>query len=107
MNIRMSSYFSKPGHALQVWFARDPDFSAHTLRTQMAPARSVARRLRVYLDDMLAERERHLPKFVTWEGFYMGLWTRLSSPTKQELHAERTRTNNRREQETGKGGGEE
>src|SRR3546814_18730737 len=44
MNIRMSSSFSKPGHALQVWFARDPDLLAPTLRTQMAPARPVARR---------------------------------------------------------------
>src|SRR3546814_20068689 len=62
MNIRMSSYFSKQGHALQVWFARDPDLSAHTLRTQMAPARSVARSLRLSLDDLFAERERHLHK---------------------------------------------
>src|SRR3546814_19940623 len=89
MNIRMSSYFSKPGHALQVWFARDPDLSAHTLRTQMAPARSVARRLRLSLDDLFAERERPLPKFVTWEGFYMVLWTRLSSLTKQEMRRAR------------------
>lgn len=89
MNIRMSSYFAKPGHALQVWFARDPDLSAHTLRTHMAPARSVARRLRLTLDDLFEERERHLPKFVTWEGYYLVLWTRLSSLSKQEMQAAR------------------
>lgn len=87
MNMRMSPYLVKEGHAIQVWFARDPDLSHQLVRDLIAPARRVANKLNLDLDDLFNERERHLPKFVTWEGFYIVLWTRLTVFTKKEMEA--------------------
>jgi len=87
MNIRMSPYLVRDGHAIQVWFARDPDLSGQMVRDLVMPARRVARTLNIDLDDLFAERERHLPKFVTWEGFYIVMWTRLSVFTKKEMES--------------------
>jgi intracellular multiplication protein IcmB len=89
MNIRLSSYLGQPGHAIQVWFARDPDLSSQMLKNMMVPSRNVARNLGLALDDLFDERERHLTKFITWEGFYIVLWTRPAVLTKQELETVR------------------
>jgi len=89
MNIRMSPYLVRDGHALQVWFARDPDLSTQMVRDLVMPARRVARKLDIDLEDVFAERERHLPKFVTWEGFYIVMWTRLTVFTKKEMEGAR------------------
>jgi|HigsolmetaAR202D_1030399.scaffolds.fasta_scaffold01041_18 hypothetical protein len=86
MNTTMSTYFKEEGHAIQVWFARDPDLSAEMVRDLVSPARRVAKSLSLDLEDVFAERERHLPKFVVWEGFYIVLWTRLSLLTKREIN---------------------
>ena len=81
---KMSSYFGKSGHAVQVWFTRDPDLSATVIRSQQAPARGVAAALQLDLKDLFDEREMHLPKFVVYEGFFLAVWTRTSAMTKPE-----------------------
>lgn len=85
MDTKMSPYLVKEGHAIQVWFARDKDLSKNLIKDLMRPARAVAGQLDLNLDDLFSERERHLPNFVTWEGFYIVLWTRLSVLTKKEM----------------------
>jgi len=89
MNMRMSPYLAADGHAIQIWFARDPDLSVQLVKDMMKTPRGVAKRLDLELDDLFQERERNLPNFVTWEGFYIVLWTRLSALTKRELEAAR------------------
>ncbi|WP_209015652.1 ATP-binding protein [Roseibium sp. RKSG952] len=85
MNLKMSSYLVQEGHAIQVWFARDKDLSRKLIKDQTRPQRNVASHLGLDLEDLFSERERHLPNFVTWEGFYIVLWTRLSVLTKKEM----------------------
>lgn len=85
MNLKMSPYLVQEGHAIQVWFARDKDLSPNLVKDQTRPQRAVAGHLDLDLDDLFSERERHLPNFVTWEGFYIVLWTRLSVLTKKEM----------------------
>lgn len=86
MSLRLSSYLGEPGHAIQVWFSRDPNMSADLLKSLNVPALSVARNLQLRgLEDLLKERERHLSRYITWEGFYMALWTRPAVLSKQEL----------------------
>jgi intracellular multiplication protein IcmB len=89
MTEKMSSWMASPGHAVQIWFARDPDLSGDLVKNLMLPARNVAKRLGIDLEDVFSERERHLPRYIVWEGFYIAVWTRLSVLTKQEL--ERTK----------------
>jgi intracellular multiplication protein IcmB len=85
MTLKMSAHFGRPGHAMQVWFARDPDYSPTLIKQLMVTPRTIGRRLNLNLDDLFSERERYLPKWITWEGFYMVLWTRLSILTKKEM----------------------
>lgn len=84
LNIRLSAILSKDGHAIQVWFSRDPDLSEQVVKDLSVSPRGVAKKLGLNLDDVFAEREKNLPKFITWEGFYFVLWTRLSVLTKKE-----------------------
>jgi intracellular multiplication protein IcmB len=84
-NTNLSPYLARPGHAIQVWFARDPDLSQDLMKTMMTPARTVSKRLGIDLEDVFGEREKVLPRFVVHEQFYMVLWTRLSVLSPQEL----------------------
>lgn len=85
LTVQLSPYFGRPGHALQVWFARDPDLSDLVVRNLMRPPRNVAHELSLDFEDLFDAREAHLPNFIVSEGFYFVLWTRLSILTKQEL----------------------
>ena len=81
----MSTYFSRRGRALQVWFCRDPDLSKPMVKEMMTVPRTVARRQQLDLDSIFDENESHLPKFMVYEAFYMVLWTRLTILSKAEL----------------------
>ena len=74
-----------PGHAIQVWFMRDPDISIHMLRNMVRPARETAAAIPLDLDDVFDERERILPQYLVHESFYIVLWTRTSIFSKQEM----------------------
>lgn len=84
MNVQMAPYLAEEGHAIQVWFARDPDLSGEMIREALQAPRGIAQRLPLDLDDVFEERQRTLPKWVVWEGFYIALWTRMSIMTKKE-----------------------
>lgn len=82
---KLSAHLSRPGHAIQVWFSRDPDLAPDLIRNMLVTPRNVAERLELDLEDLFSERERHLPGYIVHEGFYIALWTRLSVLSKQEL----------------------
>ena len=94
MNLKLASYFGEVGHAMQFWFARDPDASSTLVSQLNDPAKKVAKNLRLDLDDLFIERSKHLSKFITWEGCYLALWTRPAILTKTEL--ENIKKENRR-----------
>lgn len=85
MTLKLSSHFGSTGHAMQVWFARDPDASKSLVSSLNRPARIVANNLNLELDDLFAERENHLNKFITAESCFIALWTRPAVLTKTEL----------------------
>lgn len=84
LSTRLASYFGQPGHAMQIWFSRDPDLAEEIIRQQIAPQRRVANAIGLDLEDVFRERERVLPQHVVHEGYYMALWTRLGAMTKVE-----------------------
>ncbi|ACS43356.1 hypothetical protein [Methylorubrum extorquens] len=85
LTVQLSPYFGRPGHALQVWFSRDPDLSGLVVQNLMRPPRNVAAELGLDFEDVFDAKESHLPNYIVAEGFYFVLWTRLSILTKQEL----------------------
>ncbi len=84
----LSAFLGQPGHAMQVWFCRDPDLSSQMLKGLIQTPRNVSERLGLELKDVFDERERHLSRFIVHEAFYIVLWTRLavlSAPEKATL----------------------
>jgi intracellular multiplication protein IcmB len=84
LNRSLGVYLGEEGHAIQVWFARDKDLSPQLIKDHMRGNRDVASRQSLSFEDIFDEAEAHLPKYITWEGFYVVLWTRLSILTKKE-----------------------
>jgi intracellular multiplication protein IcmB len=91
----LAHHLDKSGHAVQVFFSRDPDRAHEDVKRILRPARETARRLNLHLDDLLAEKERWLPHFLAWEATYMVLWTRPLTMSKAELsqHKQETKEN--------------
>ena len=84
--IKMGSRFDRQGHAMQVYFVRDPDHARPNLESLVNPSRNTARDTNLDIDDLFDERVRHLSRYVSYEECYIVLWTRPSILTKNELN---------------------
>jgi intracellular multiplication protein IcmB len=82
--MKLGTRFDRPGHALQVYFMREPDRVGAELHRLMRANMAAARASGLDLDDLLEERERHLAKFMAWEEIFFVLWTRPSALTDPE-----------------------
>jgi intracellular multiplication protein IcmB len=83
--IKIGSRFDRRGHAMQVFFSRDPARIRNELNTIMKPVRMTARSTGMELEDLFDERLRHLERFLSHEESYFVLWSRPSILTKSEL----------------------
>ncbi|MCK5374252.1 MAG: type IV secretion protein IcmB [Alphaproteobacteria bacterium] len=84
-NIKIGARFDRIGHAMQVYFVRDPTRIRQKLEDQIAPSRQSAQSVGMDLEDLFNEKTLHLSKFLTHEEQYFVLWTRPSSLTKSEV----------------------
>lgn len=84
-NVKIGSRFDRPGHVMQVYFARDPGRIRATLEQQIRPSRATAHNIGLELDDVFEEKVNHLERFLTHEECYFVLWTRASCMTKSEM----------------------
>ena len=84
--IALAPYLDRAGHALQVWYVRDPDGAPLTVARALQPAERAASAIRLELDDLFAERKRRLPAYLAAESFYVALWTRPVSLTKSQAN---------------------
>lgn len=82
--IKMGSRFDRTGHAIQVFFTRDPDRIKAHLTQNIRPGRVTAENVDLELGDVFDERVRNLSKFLTYEECFFVLWTRPSVLTKNE-----------------------
>lgn len=82
--LAFAPFLDKAGHVLDVWFARDPSFAREEVIRLLRGSRGTARAVQLDLRDLFDERERHLTKFIAWEGLYLVLWTRKSLLTTEE-----------------------
>lgn len=84
-NIKIGARFDRLGHAMQVYFVRDPARISQKIEDQISPSRKTAENIGMDLDDLFDEKVAHLSKFLTHEEQYFILWTRPISLTKNEL----------------------
>lgn len=84
VTIKLGSRFDRQGHALQVFFSRDPHRIREKLESLVYPSRLAAENIGIEVNDILEERIGHLEKFLTYEESYFVLWTRKSSLTASE-----------------------
>ena len=82
--IKIGSRFDRQGHALQVYFARDPGQIKKVLGELVEPSRVTANSIGIEMEDLFDERVRHLERFLSHEEAYFVLWTRPSVLTKNE-----------------------
>lgn len=83
--IKIGSRFDRQGHALQVYFARDPNRIREQLEARVKPLRVSVENMGVEVQDVLDERVKHLERFMTHEECYFVLWTRPAVLTKNEI----------------------
>ncbi len=84
MTIKVGSRFDRQGHALQIYFARDPGRIRPQLEAFVKPSRTSAENIGLEIDDVLEERINHLERFLSYEESYFVLWTRPSALSKNE-----------------------
>ncbi|MCF8495419.1 MAG: type IV secretion protein IcmB [Alphaproteobacteria bacterium] len=83
--IKIGARFDRQGHAMQVFFTRDPDRVRQQLNNLIRPSRTTARNTRLDIDDLFDQRVAHLEKFIRYEDAYFVLWTRPSVLSQNEL----------------------
>ena len=86
--VKFGTRFDRPGHALQVYFVRNPDRVGEELQRLLSPSQRAAENIGLNLDDIFDERSRHLKKYLAWEEIYFVLWTRPSILTKSDFSRE-------------------
>jgi len=83
--IKIGSRFDRQGHAMQVYFVRDPNRITRYLEDLLRPSRLTAEACELDVRDIFDERVRHLSRYLSYEECYYVLWTRPSVLTKNEL----------------------
>lgn len=83
--LKIGSRFDRQGHALQIFFTRDPERVEVHLRRMIQPSRVTAKSVGLELEDLFQERVKHLSHYLAHEECYFVLWTRPSVLTKTEL----------------------
>ncbi len=83
--VKLGARFDRPGHALQIFFVRDPARSRRATERLVKPSRVSAKNMGLELDDLFEERARHLAHFLVWEECYFVLWTRPEILSKTDM----------------------
>jgi intracellular multiplication protein IcmB len=94
--VKFGSRFDRPGHAMQVYFTRNPDRIQEEVRILLRPNQTAARNIGLDIDDIFEERVRHLSHYLAWEEIYFVLWSRPALLTKTDIAREKRRARNRK-----------
>jgi len=83
--IKIGSRFDRQGHAMQVYFVRDPERIRSYLEYMVRANRQAAEAVGIDVTDVFDERVRNLSTYLSYEECYYVLWTRPSAMTKNEF----------------------
>lgn len=82
--LKLGARFDRPGHAMQIYFMRDPGRAQSDLEELIRPSELAANGAALDLGDVFEERKRHLPGFLASEEIFFVLWSRPTALTKSE-----------------------
>lgn len=94
--IKIGARFDRQGHAMQVFFVRDPSRVKSDLTRLMRASRASASDTGLEVDDIFEERVRHLSRYLSYEESYFVLWTRPSILTKNEVTRAKKEAHNKK-----------
>lgn len=83
--IKIGAKFDRAGHAMQVFFVRDPERTVRQIQHFIKPSRQAARNMGLEVEDVFEERVKNLSKYLSYEESYFVLWTRPAVLSKGEL----------------------
>ena len=84
LRIDLSNSLLSPGHAIQAWYACDPDLSAAEIERHLHAPRQVARQIGLDLGMFFTERNRLWPRIMRWEACYFVLWSKRALLNREE-----------------------
>jgi len=84
LRMDLSGPLDGPGHALQGWFACDPDLSGPEIERNLHGSRTMAREIGLSIPDIFAEREKLWPKIMRFEACYFVVWSKPALLTREE-----------------------
>lgn len=87
--VKLGAKFDRQGHAMQIFFTRDPGRIRPHLSQQISASRTTAQNIGLEVDDLIGEKVKNLSTILSYEECYFVLWTRPAAMTKSEI--ERTR----------------
>ncbi|MBU6475725.1 MAG: type IV secretion protein IcmB, partial [Alphaproteobacteria bacterium] len=94
--VKFGARFDRPGHALQIYFVRNPERIGEEIRLLLRPNREAARNIGLEIDDIFDERARNLGRYVAHEEIYFVLWTRPVILTKADFAREKEHARKRK-----------
>lgn len=94
--VKLGARFDRPGHAIQVYFMRNPDRIESELRALLRPNSMAAKNIGLEIDDIFEERARHLSHYLAWEEIYFVLWSRPAALSKADYAREAERMRGRK-----------
>ncbi len=94
--VKIGAKFDRPGHAIQVYFSRNPDRIKDEIRTLLRPCYVAARNIGLEIEDIFDERARHLSHYLAWEEIYFVLWTRPIVLSKSDFAREAQKARGRK-----------
>ena len=84
LRLELSGSLDGPGHAIQGWYACDPDMTSAEIERNLRGCRTIARDIGLRLGDIFSEREQLWPRLMRAERCYFILWSRRSLLTREE-----------------------
>ncbi|NDC56604.1 MAG: type IV secretion protein IcmB, partial [Alphaproteobacteria bacterium] len=77
--LKLGAKFDRVGHALQLYFMRDPGAAAYTLDKHLKINRRAAENLELDMADLIGERRRNLLRYLAHEDIFLACWTRTNA----------------------------
>lgn len=90
--VKLGTRFDRPGHAIQVYFSRNPERIQTEIRKLLRPNYVAARNVGLDIEDIFEERAKHMSHYLAWEEIYFVLWTRPSILSKSDMARESERS---------------
>ena len=93
---KIGARFDRPGHALQVYFMRNPERIQDELKALLRSSNTAAKTIGLEIDDIFDERAKHLSHYLAWEEIYFVLWSRPAVLSKADFAREAERMRGRK-----------